>query len=666
MSKRVVTADGSGGRGTFIIKSVTTLPNSEYSRHFLPTLSPYKAFSSIASSSVPNLKFNKNINDHYNNSNNNSSLKKELELRMSQNVTGSRSNLSSESRSTFKHDHVVQQQLDNSNQISSSDQPKAHSVSNGLISKSSQYHANGKTSESAPHSNSNIHHQHHHQLDSQDRHQLHHKKPISQNHTNSHDSHQFEDLEDDTAPITSPVIESSPQNLQPIATAIITTHTHQESPLSSPSATAAATSAALPAAVMTHQDTFIFNDTNNNKRKDRKSQALRYLVDGLNTNHNHRQNDPNKRSLFRNQTFNHGGTSGDAPIVANAKDRNIQRSHTMKHHVSNSDQQKLYHSNADHSLGVNSEHSTHHKNDNQHQHPHHRNLRNGKDNSRISFVTSNEKTKAAIQNLNELVQEMHSQNNAGYLSRQYNNSPHLAVLSDEDSISSGDYAPFPISNNKISSQSPFSYNSKISFLLTSPSSKSKSMNFNNSSSLYSQGISSLSNKKLTGLGFTRYRPITPNLLDRLDKLKLSSRKKTQRWINQLQINPRLYNQAANKPPSNQGQSAGKDLGQNNVAESGDKNGVLGHQLEPAPPQHKTSNSVNIKCLKGEEDNDDNDDIDNVKISNNHSVTTVSERKPLKPLKRTESYDSTKTQTIISSFGTCTSNSKKKQYTTGFL
>lgn len=44
-----------------------------------------------------------------------------------------------------------------------------------------------------------------------------------------------------------------------------------------------------------------------------------------------------------------------------------------------------------------------------------------------------------------------------------------------------------------------------------------------------------------GIGITRYRPITPNLLRHLDKKKQTPRRRTQQWLNQLEIHRRRTN-----------------------------------------------------------------------------------------------------------------------------
>ncbi|XP_005089475.1 uncharacterized protein LOC101851234 [Aplysia californica] len=129
-------------------------------------------------------------------------------------------------------------------------------------------------------------------------------------------------------------------------------------------------------------------------------------------------------------------------------------------------------------------------------------------------TVSDRETRDTIQNWNELVHEL----NASHHFPSRDTQGHLEIVSD-------------------SSESPSTL-TPVNII------KPKVVTFNNNGILRQQkqnkktAISAVHNVFPSGIGITKYRPITPNLLHSLDKKRQPSKRRTQQWLNQIEVNRR--------------------------------------------------------------------------------------------------------------------------------
>ena len=119
-----------------------------------------------------------------------------------------------------------------------------------------------------------------------------------------------------------------------------------------------------------------------------------------------------------------------------------------------------------------------------------------------------------IHNWNELVHEL----NASHRVPPHGSQPHLEIVSSDssDSLSSP-------SANILKNKTP----NNISDILPHRS-------------LQTSALSTTRGTFPTGIGITRYRPITPNLLVSLEKKKQNPRRRTQLWLQQVQVHRRAH------------------------------------------------------------------------------------------------------------------------------
>ena len=127
---------------------------------------------------------------------------------------------------------------------------------------------------------------------------------------------------------------------------------------------------------------------------------------------------------------------------------------------------------------------------------------------RVRRSSATERARAALDNWNSLVHQLHAEQHQDYLRQ---GSAHLAVLSDADAETSGGSHREALEDDE--RFAPTRSHKKIC--------RTTSLTFTDM-------------KFPVGIGFTRYRPLTPNLLARLDKQKLPVKRRTQLWVNTIQ------------------------------------------------------------------------------------------------------------------------------------
>ncbi|RUS82890.1 hypothetical protein EGW08_009355, partial [Elysia chlorotica] len=145
-----------------------------------------------------------------------------------------------------------------------------------------------------------------------------------------------------------------------------------------------------------------------------------------------------------------------------------------------------------------------------------RNLLKGRSVVRRSSAT--ERAREALDNWNSLVHQLQAEHHQGQLGH---GSAHLAVLSDADADSSPGSHKEPCEHDD--QLTPGRSHRKIT--------RTTSLTFPDM-------------KFPVGIGFTRYRPLTPNLLTRLDKQKMPVKRRTQLWVNSIQESKRTLPKAS--------------------------------------------------------------------------------------------------------------------------
>ncbi|GFS07319.1 hypothetical protein ElyMa_004727600 [Elysia marginata] len=129
-----------------------------------------------------------------------------------------------------------------------------------------------------------------------------------------------------------------------------------------------------------------------------------------------------------------------------------------------------------------------------------------------------DRAREALDNFNTLVHELHAEYHQEYLRQ---GSTHLAVLSDAGADSSG------ASHKELLEDEDGMTSGKTNAKLA----RTSSLTFTDM-------------KFPVGIGFTRYRPLTPNLLLKLDKLKMPAKRRTQQWINNIQGSTRTLSKSS--------------------------------------------------------------------------------------------------------------------------
>lgn len=137
----------------------------------------------------------------------------------------------------------------------------------------------------------------------------------------------------------------------------------------------------------------------------------------------------------------------------------------------------------------------------------------------VRRTVGTDRAREAIDSFNSLVHELHAEQHRDYLRQ---GSAHLAVLSDAGADSSGGSHQEGYEDDE---------DRLTSGKLTSKLSRTSSLTFTDM-------------KFPVGIGFTRYRPLTPNLLLRLDKLKMPVKRRTQQWVNNIQESKRTLSKSS--------------------------------------------------------------------------------------------------------------------------
>ena len=132
--------------------------------------------------------------------------------------------------------------------------------------------------------------------------------------------------------------------------------------------------------------------------------------------------------------------------------------------------------------------------------------------------SATDRAREAIDNWNSLVHQLHAEHHLEYLRQ---GSAHLAVLSDAGADSSG--GSQRVTFDEDDHPLPAKSNPRLS--------RTTSLTFTDM-------------KFPVGIGFTRYRPLTPNLLARLDKQKLPVKRRTQLWVNTIQESKRTLSKSS--------------------------------------------------------------------------------------------------------------------------